>query len=75
MLLCRAAWHRAPFPFKLLWSPPSALCLPSCLAGGLLGRLQAKALQRILAVAVQCVRLEVADVAVKYIQVRRLPGC
>lgn len=42
------------------WDPASA---------GMLGRLQARALQRLLAVGVQCMRLEVADVELKYVQV------
>lgn len=42
-----------------------------CLAGGLLGRLQAKAVQRLLGVAVQLVRVEIADVTLRYVQVCR----
>ncbi len=38
-------------------------------AGGLLGRLQAKAVQRLLGVAVQLVRVEIADVTLRYVQV------
>jgi hypothetical protein len=38
-------------------------------AGGLLGRLQARVLQRLLAVGVQYVLVEVAEVEVKYCQV------
>lgn len=44
------------------------VCDPCC-AGGLLGRLQAKAVHRLLGVAVQLVRVEIADVTLRYVQV------
>lgn len=61
---------------QLLWGSASAAGAGSArsrwdpAAGGMLGRLQARALQRLLAVAVQYVRLEVTDVELKYVQVR-----
>lgn len=58
------------------WPRPNRLARPAAPhppvhADGLLGRLQAKAVQRLLAVAVQYVRVEVADVCLRYVQVRR----
>ena len=72
---------------ELLWGSPAlrqaaAAQQPSRWnpAGGLLGRLQARALQRVLGVAVQLVRLEVQDVTLRYVQVSQhtllvLPFC
>jgi hypothetical protein len=54
-------------PQRWLHPPPAT---PPCRrAGGLLSRLQARVLQRMLAVGVQYVQVEVADVEVQYCQV------
>ena len=60
---------------QLLWGSPEARAAAGAVGGprwgasaGVLGRLQARALQRLLAVAVQYVRVEVADVEVQYVQ-------
>lgn len=59
-LLWGSASARGAGGARSRWDPAS---------GGVLGRLQARALQRLLAVGVQYVRLEVADVELKYVQV------
>ena len=62
---------------QLLWgSPAGAPAAPPSRwsPAALLGRVQAKAVSRLLGVAVQLVRLEVSDVSFRYLQVR-VPCC